>query len=75
MFEGNQTEHWSAAELRYHLTELHVERALAMLVGLGNNVAYIEDLEDELEAAQHAYVGVAVTEIATLRGELGRQLG
>ena len=27
--------------------------------------------EDEIEAARHAYIGAAVTEIATLRAELG----
>jgi hypothetical protein len=36
----------------------------------------MRDLEDDLLAAREAYVGVAVTEIATLRGELfGPQLG
>jgi hypothetical protein len=38
---------------------------------------YLQDLtaeqapEDEILAAHHAYVGAAVTEIATLRAELG----
>jgi hypothetical protein len=71
MFEGMTTE-----DLRDHLTELLAERALAVLVGLGDNLAYLEDLEDELEAVHHAYVGAAVTEIASLRAELsGPQLG
>jgi hypothetical protein len=34
------------------------------------------DLEADLEAAREAYAGLAVTEIATLYGELfGRQIG
>jgi hypothetical protein len=36
----------------------------------------MDDLEADLEAAHDAYVGLAVSEIATLRGELfGRQVG
>jgi hypothetical protein len=31
----------------------------------------MRELLDEIEAARAAYVGLAVTEIATLRGELG----
>jgi len=66
----------TTADLRDHLAELHAERALALLVGLGDNMAYIEDLDDELEAVHHAYVGAAVTEIASLRAELfGPQMG
>jgi len=34
------------------------------------------DLRDEIAAASHAYVGAAVTEIATLRAQLsGPQVG
>jgi hypothetical protein len=36
----------------------------------------MRELEDDLTAAREAYVGLAVTEIAMLRGELsGRQAG
>ena len=46
------------------------ERALADLTGVGAIDSYITDLEEELEAWRHLYVLSAVTEIATLRGEL-----
>ena len=45
----------TAIEIKTYLQELTAERAH----------------EDEIEAAHHAYVGAAVTEIATLRAELG----
>lgn len=54
----------TAIEARTHLIQLEAERALAT------------DLDDEIEALRHAYVGAAVTEIASLRGELfGPQFG
>jgi hypothetical protein len=59
-----------AADLRDHLMQLEAERALASLEGLGGNAAYVSDLKDDLVAAQHAYVGAAVTEIAILQAEL-----
>ena len=45
----------TAIEMKTYLQELKAERAR----------------EDEIEAARNAYVGAAVTEIATLRAELG----
>ena len=78
MFDGNQTDQtrWIALGLKDHLTQLQAERALASLEGLGENAAYVADLDEELAAAQYAYVGAAVTEIASLRAELsGPQLG
>jgi hypothetical protein len=48
------------------------ERLEATGAGLGENVLYMSDLA----AARDAYVGLAVTEIATLRRKLsGRQVG
>jgi hypothetical protein len=76
--DGDRLAHspWMAAELKDHLMQLHAERALASLEGLGANTAYTSDLNDDLTAAHHAYVGAAVTEIATLRAELfGPQVG
>jgi len=72
MFESNQTDHsqGTAADLKDYLAQLHAERALASLEGLGENAAYLADLDEALAAAQHAYVGAALTEIASLRAEL-----
>ena len=64
----------TAAELREHLRLLYVERALAEVEGLASNRAYMEDLEDEIAADRHAYVGTAVTEIASLRAALSGPL-
>jgi hypothetical protein len=66
----------SATEIQTQLHQLHVERALAAVEGLDANDAYMSDLEDEIAATRYAYVGAAVTEIATLRAELsGPQVG
>jgi hypothetical protein len=60
----------SALEVKRYLEGLNEERALASMTPLANDPSYSNDLEQEIEATTHAYVGVAVTEIATLRGEL-----
>jgi hypothetical protein len=62
--------------MRLYLGQLMAERLDATEAGLGENAVYMSDLEDDLVAARAAYVGLAVTEIATLRGQLwGRQVG
>jgi hypothetical protein len=54
----------NALKLRIQLMQLHAERALA------------PDLDDQIAALHIAYVGAAVTEIATLRAQLsGPQVG
>jgi hypothetical protein len=66
----------SAFEIHTHLVDLQGERALATIEGLSGNSAYMASLDEEIEAMTCAYVGAAVTEIATLRGELfGPQVG
>jgi hypothetical protein len=66
----------SAIEIHTHLLQLHAERALASIEGLAVNPAYMAGLDGEIEATTSAYVGAAVTEIATLRAELsGPQVG
>jgi hypothetical protein len=53
------------------LHELQLERALALTEGLE-----LADLDEEIASTRDAYVGAAVTEIATLRAALsGPQLG
>ena len=66
----------SAADLRDDLQLLYIERALAETHGLTNDAAYMADLEDDIDAHRNAYVGAAVTEIASLRAALsGPQQG
>jgi len=66
----------SAVDVRHHLDSLIAERAIAGEQGLMDIDAYRVDLETAITAAHSAYVGAAVTEIATLRGQLsGRQQG
>ena len=66
----------SAHEVRRHLGRLAAERLAAIDAGLADNAVYMRDLEQELRAAQASYLGLAVTEIATLRGQLfGAQVG
>ena len=64
----------TAAEHRRHLAELYAERAAADLEGLSANREYMDDLEDEIVAERHAYVGRAVTEIASLRAAISGPL-
>ena len=66
----------SAIDMQNHLQALQSERALASIEGLARNSAYMADLEHEIAATHAAYVGAAVTEIATLRAQLsGPQTG
>jgi hypothetical protein len=60
----------TATDVKQHLMLLREERALAIEAGLGTDLAYMDDLEDEIAATQAAWIGAAVTEIATLRGQL-----
>jgi hypothetical protein len=59
-----------AIELQIRLKALHAERLLASSEGLAADPAYMADLDDEIAEVSDAYVGAAVTEIATLRAEL-----
>ena len=64
----------TAAGLREQLELLERERATALLAGIATNDLYRSHLLDELEAVRGAYVGAAVTEIASLRAALGAPL-
>jgi hypothetical protein len=65
-----------ANDMRLYLAGLMAERLEAAEANLDANARYMQELEDDLTAAREAYVGLAVTEIASLRGELsGRQIG
>jgi hypothetical protein len=66
----------TAYDMRLYLAGLMAERLEATEANLDSNALYMRDLDDDLVAAREAYIGLAVTEIATLRGELsGRQVG
>jgi hypothetical protein len=66
----------SLPELRAALDRLVAERREAAASPLRDNRLYMDDLETDLEATRHAYVGLAVTEIATFRALLsGAQQG
>ncbi len=58
-------------DLRAHVAQLEAERALALRTGLGTVRAYMADLDEELAYRRNLYVAAAVTEIATLRAQLG----
>lgn len=53
------------------LRRLQAERLDAVEAGLGENALYMTDLENDIEASRAKYIGLAVTEIATLRAQLG----
>jgi hypothetical protein len=61
----------SAAEELEYLKQLRTDRALASLAG---DADLVGDLDFDIEAATDTFVGLAVTEIATLRGEFGGRL-
>lgn len=66
----------TAYDVRLRLGRLAAERLEAIEAGLGGNAAYMRELEQDLSAARASYVGLAVTEMATLRAQLGGpQLG
>jgi hypothetical protein len=68
-----------AIEMHIRLKELQAERLFVSSEGLAADtayMAYMADLDDEIAEVSDAYVGAAVTEIATLRAELfGPQMG
>ncbi len=66
----------TTTEIRNHLDDLADERAAALAWGADAIPAYIDDLQREIDDYRAAYVGAAVTEIATFRAQLsGPQVG
>jgi hypothetical protein len=61
----------TAIDARSRLSRLQAERLNAVEAGLGANTVYMTDLHDDIAAARATYVGLALTEVATLRAELG----
>jgi hypothetical protein len=64
----------TALDARIELQRLQAERLDAADAGLGANEIYMADLETDIAASRVAFVALAVTEIATLRAELGGPL-
>jgi hypothetical protein len=58
----------SAADELAYLMSLRSDRALAELMG---DEELVGDIDIDIAASADAFVGLAVTEIATLRGEIG----
>jgi hypothetical protein len=58
----------SAADELAHLSSLRLDRAIALAMG---DDELAGDLDIDIAASTDAFVGLAVTEIATLRGEVG----
>ena len=58
----------TAADERAYLTSLYTDRAIAVAMG---DAELAEDIDIDIAASRSAYVGLAVTEMATLRGEIG----
>ncbi len=66
----------TAYEMRIELNRLMAERHEAAAGGLAGSALYMRELDEELQHCRDAYVGLAVTEIATLRAQLsGPRLG
>ena len=66
----------TATDARNQLQRLQAERLDAVEAGLGENALYMDDLHNDIAASRALYIGLAVTEIATLRAELsGPQVG
>ena len=64
----------TAVEIQDELRMLYIERALAEIEGLASDPGYMTDLLDDIESHKSAFAGAVVTEIATLRAELGGML-
>jgi hypothetical protein len=66
----------NATDIRNRLHQLEAERLDAVEAGLGGNALYMNDLDNDIAASRALYIGLAVTEIATLRAQLdGPQVG
>ena len=60
----------TATDARTQLLRLTAELYEAREMGLAGNATYMSSLEADISDSRDAYVGLAVTEIATLRAQL-----
>ena len=61
----------TATDIKQHLALLEHEKVLALDTALRDDPRYMADLDQEILATRHAYIGSAVIEIAHLRAALG----
>jgi hypothetical protein len=61
----------TATDIKQHLALLQHEKVLALDTALRHDPRYMADLEEEILATRHAYIGSAVIEIAHLRAAIG----
>jgi hypothetical protein len=61
----------NATDIKQHLALLEHEKVLALDTALRDDPRYMADLDQEILATRHAYIGSAVIEIAHLRAALG----
>jgi hypothetical protein len=61
----------TATDIKQHLALLEQEKVLALDTALRDDPRYMADLDEEILATRHAYVGSAVIEIAHLRAAMG----
>ncbi len=71
---ASDTAETTAAGARARLELLFAERREARRAGLEGNDIYMRELLEDIDASRTTYIGLAVTEIASLRGELGGRL-
>jgi hypothetical protein len=64
----------TASDIKQHLDLLEHERVLALGTSLRDDPRYMADLNDEISATSHAFVGSAVIEIARLRADIDGSL-
>jgi hypothetical protein len=64
----------SAVDLHNKLLLLRAERALAKETGVSHIRSYMADLERDIARSHAAYVGAAVTELASFRAQLSGPL-
>jgi hypothetical protein len=66
----------TATDARIQLQRLEAEKLDAVEAGLGENALYMDDLHNDIAASRALYIGLAMTEIATLRAQIsGPQVG
>ena len=64
----------TAAQALRHLEHLRAQLAIVGPSRLLEDAGYVSDLREDIAASETVFVGLAVTEIASLRGELSGRL-